>query len=85
MQDVLQKGIDKTKIIQGLQKEHYTLEMAKMLGHDHRTFKKYMLKIQNQAMEEQTKEKIRGKTGVTPRVIRLIKSEVHHNSLQTIK
>ena len=84
MQDVLQKGIDKIKIIQGLQKEQYTLEIAKMLGHDHRTFKKYV-KNPKSSNGRANKENIGGKTGVTPRIIRLIKSEIHHNSLQTIK
>ena len=83
MQDVLQKGIDKTKIIQGLQKEQYTLEIAKLLDHDHRTIKKYF-KNPKSSNGRANKEKIRGKTGVTPRVIRLIKREVHCNSLQTI-
>ena len=55
---------EKTKIIQGLRKKQSTLEIAKMLGRDHRKIKKYAT--------NPDKGKIREKSGVSRPVIRLL-------------
>ena len=75
---------EKAKIIQGLQKKQSTLEIAKMLGRDHRTIKKYATNPQS-CNGRADKGKIREKSGVSRRVISLIKREVHRNPLQTSK
>ena len=75
---------EKAKIIQGLQKKQSTLEIAKMLGHDHRTIQKYATNPQS-CNGRADKGKIRKKSGVSRRVISLIKCEVHRNPLQTSK
>ena len=55
-----------------------------MLGRDHRTIKKYTTNPQS-CNGRADKGKIRRKSGVSRRVISLIKREVHRNSLQTSK
>ena len=75
---------EKAKIIQGLQKKQSTLEIAKMLGRDHRTIKKYATNPQS-CNGRADKGKIREKSGVSRRVISLIKREVHRNPLETSK
>lgn len=75
---------DEAKIIQGLQKKQSTLEIAKMLGRDLRTIKKCATNPQS-CNGRADKGKIRKKSGVSRRVISLIKREIHRNPLQTSK
>ena len=55
-----------------------------MLGRDHRTIKKYATNPQS-CNGRADKGEIRKKSGVSRRVISLIKREVHRNPLQTSK
>ena len=73
--------IEKTQIIQGLHNKQATLEIAKTLGRDHRTIKKFATSCNGRS----EKRKVRKKWPVTRRVISLLKREVRQNPLQTSK
>ena len=75
---------EKAKIIKELKKKQSTLEIAKMLGRDHRTIKKYATNPQS-CIGRADKGKTREKSGVSRRVISQIKREINRNPLQTSK
>ena len=74
---------EKAKIVKK-QKKQCTREIANMLGHDHRTIKKYATNPQS-FNGRADKGKICKKLGVSCRVVSLIKRQIHRHSLNVPK
>ena len=77
-------NVEKSKIIQGLNKKRSTLEISKTIGRDHHTVKKFANKPES-CNSRSDKGKLRKSTRVSHRALNSIKREVSRNPLQSNK